>query len=218
MKKLAPLGSLDSSPLGKIGVSEKQSLGSINKKPIGSLDKKPLSSLKSLEKSSFESMSIDNAKDKPTSELLKKQNSHEKIVDEVEEQSSSESNKDCFDRHSEDIERSLSIGDPESHDAVESNFKRNEPQKALRFGTNRSFLKSEAIVSSVDEDESEPSPHKGILSVKGILKSSPSKNKVDENFTEGQGKTLRQAMIQRDEKRIMFDLDANIEFTSEVNH
>ena len=44
-------------------------------------------------------------------------------------------------------------------------------------------------------------------SQRGILKSQTQQHDV----------LLRQAMIQREEKRIMFDLGSNIEFASEVN-
>ena len=69
-------------------------------------------------------------------------------------------------------------------------------------GLGRSFLKTE----SQEKDDSEQNSVRSGGSQKGILKSQQQHDVL-----------LRQAMIQRDEKRIMFDLGSNIEFASEVN-
>ena len=67
----------------------------------------------------------------------------------------------------------------------------------------RSFLKTESQESLERKDDSEQNSIRSGGSQRGILKSQ-------------HDVILRQAMRERDEKRIMFDLGSNIEFASEV--
>ena len=71
-------------------------------------------------------------------------------------------------------------------------------------GLGRSFLKTESEESLERRDDSEQNSIRSGGSQKGILKSQ-------------HDVILRQAMRERDEKRIMFDLGSNIEFASEVS-
>ena len=70
-------------------------------------------------------------------------------------------------------------------------------------GMGRSFLKTESQESLERKDDSEQNSIRSGGSQRGILKSQ-------------HDVILRQAMRERDEKRIMFDLGSNIEFASEV--
>ena len=79
--------------------------------------------------------------------------------------------------------------------------------KGLKLGMGKTFLKSDSIDSSDHRDNSEQNSVRSTGSQKGILKSQINEN--PENI-------LRQAMMQREEKRIMFDLGANMEFATEV--
>ena len=244
LKKLAPLGSLDRSPLGSLdkpslGSIDKQSvdrssadshsgssgrpiefnpkrlnkpiLGNIDQKVLGSLDK---SSLSSIEKS-------------PLGSPLRKPRARDFIKENTE---------------SKETEHDLvkQIGDPKvllsspAHSQSSSTVSV-PPRNSLTFGSNRSFLKTSTAVYSEDEEEvSKSSVNKdehfesrdkanahlderaSESPVRGILKSSPAKSNTSKDTETQHTKTLRQAMLQRDEKRIMFDLDKNIEFTSEV--
>ena len=84
---------------------------------------------------------------------------------------------------------------------------RNVPGKLALGGLGRSFLKTESEESVERRDDSEQNSVRSGGSQRGILKSQTQQHDV----------LLRQAMIQREEKRIMFDLGSNIEFASEVN-
>ena len=84
---------------------------------------------------------------------------------------------------------------------------RNVSGKLALGGLGRSFLKTESEESVERRDDSEQNSVRSGSSQRGILKSQTQQHDV----------LLRQAMIQREEKRIMFDLGSNIEFASEVN-
>ena len=83
---------------------------------------------------------------------------------------------------------------------------RNAPGKLALGGLGRSFLKTESEESVERREDSEQNSVRSGGSQRGILKSQTQQHDV----------LLRQAMIQREEKRIMFDLGNNIEFASEV--
>ena len=83
---------------------------------------------------------------------------------------------------------------------------RNAPGKLALGGLGRSFLKTESEESVERREDSEQNSVRSGGSQRGILKSQAQQHDV----------LLRQAMIQREEKRIMFDLGNNIEFASEV--
>ena len=76
--------------------------------------------------------------------------------------------------------------------------------RGLKLGMGKSFLKTESTESLDHRDSSEQNSVRSTSSQKGILK------------TQTPETLLRQAMMQRDEKRIMFNLGANMEFASEV--
>ena len=80
--------------------------------------------------------------------------------------------------------------------------------KGLKLGMGKTFLKSDSLESGEHRDSSEQNSVRSTGSQRGILKSQSNEN--PENI-------LRQAMMQREEKRIMFDLGANMEFTTEVD-
>ena len=85
------------------------------------------------------------------------------------------------------------------------------PKKAsrpLKLGMGKSFLKTDSMESLEQKDNSDQTSIRSSGSQKGILKTQP----VQSNDA-----LIRQAMMQREEKRIMFNLGANIEFASEVN-
>ena len=84
---------------------------------------------------------------------------------------------------------------------------RNVPAKLALGGLGRSFLKTESEESVERREDSEQNSVRSSGSQRGILKSQTQQHDL----------LLRQAMIQREEKRIMFDLGNNIEFASEVN-
>ena len=86
----------------------------------------------------------------------------------------------------------------------EKNLSPKKNLKGLKLGMGKTFLKSESLESLEHRDSSEQNSVRSTSSQKGILKSH---NKET---------LLRQEIMQRDEKRIMFNLGANIEFASEV--
>ena len=103
------------------------------------------------------------------------------------------------------------IGKQNSRDSDTSSPARPQTERPLGKlaigGLGRSFLKTESQESLERRDDSEQNSIRSGGSQKGILKSQQQQDVL-----------LRQAMIQRDEKRIMFDLGSNIEFASEVSH
>ena len=227
--KLAPLGSLDKPSLASL---DKHSLGSLdrssvesekshsvpidkpdvlppkrlNNKPLlGNIDQKFLGSLDKSSLSSVEKLSTASPTRKPRArDFIRGSplNSPKHL------QESEEDNKIRIGNPN------IQIGSPANspNSSVLSGPTRNN----LRFGSSKSFLKAESVDNPVDDEASvsEHFSYKDGANVKGILKSSPAKSKDNDNAENV--KTLRQAMLQREEKRIMFDLDANIEFASEV--
>ena len=241
LKKLAPLGSLDKSPFGSIDKPalssiDKQSLdrssadshsGSfgrpndlipnrLNKPLLGSIDQKALNSI--------DKSSISSKEKSPIVSPLRKPRARDKLKEESENDS--------------DLDQKIQIGDSKllqgspTH-SQSSSLISAPPKNSLRIGSNRSFLKTNIVVNSEEEEEISKSSvieeepfdlkdrarkykeEQGSESpVRGILKGSPAKSNSTKDPESA--KTLRQAMLQRDEKRIMFDLDKNIEFASEV--
>ena len=108
-----------------------------------------------------------------------------------------------------DIGKQTSTTSTTSKDVEASNTgkPRNVPGKLALGGLGRSFLKTESEESVERREDSEQNSVRSGGSQRGILKSQAQQHDV----------LLRQAMIQREEKRIMFDLGNNIEFASEVN-
>ena len=226
LKKLAPLSSLDKPSLGSFdkpsqgsndrsdveselshagsnekmnlfptkGLNSKPLLGKIDQKVLGSIDR---SSLSSVEKVSSSSSPLR----KPRARDFIKEVSHNSP------------------RHEQELDkgRKIQIGDPNiSADSPISSLVSGPTKNSLRFGSNKSFLKADSADKSEIDEDSEHVGYKDTASVRGILKSSPAKIKNDIDVENA--RTLRQAMLQREEKRIMFDLDANIEFASEVQN
>ena len=105
-----------------------------------------------------------------------------------------------------DIGRQTSSATSSSKDSEARSPARNVPGKLALGGLGRSFLKTESEESVERRDDSEQNSVRSSGSQRGILKSQTQQHDV----------LLRQAMIQREEKRIMFDLGSNIEFASEV--
>ena len=244
LKKLAPLGSLDKSPFGSI---DKPALGSIdnqsldrssadshsgsfgrpnelipnrlNKPLLGSIDQKALNSI--------DKSSISSKEKSPIVSPLRKPRARDKLKEERENV-----------ENDSDLDQKIQIGDSKllqgspTH-SQSSSLISAPPKNSLRIGSNRSFLKTNIVVNSEEEEEISKSSvieeeqfdlkgraqkfkeEQGSESpVRGILKGSPAKSNSTKDPESA--KTLRQAMLQRDEKRIMFDLDKNIEFASEV--
>ena len=79
--------------------------------------------------------------------------------------------------------------------------------RPLKLGMGKSFLKTDSMESLDQKDNSDQASIRSTGSQKGILKTQP---------LQSNDALIRQAMMQREEKRIMFNLGANIEFASEV--
>ena len=240
LKRLAPLGSLDKPSLGSL---EKPALGSLDRPTLSSFDKHSLdkssaeSNVSSIEKpnafapkrlnskpllgnidqkvlGSLDRSSVSSVDKAPSGSPVRKPRARD-LINESPEHISSHNAKD-------EKVKVVQIGDPNKllnspGHSQSSSVLSGPPRNSLKIGSNRSFIKTSSVVNSVDSEVSELLPFKDGSPVRGILKSSPAKIKDDGGTDPQHVKTLRQAMIQRDEKRIMFDLAANIEFASEVS-
>ena len=190
MMPLAPLGPIaNKKPLPLPPLKKLSPLGSIDTQPLASLDHKPLGGIG--RRSSGEKSSVSSF-DKDKSSLLVNPNPGLK--------KSPDAAKDNV----------------EDSDNANVSPKRSQ-RKGLRLGLGKTFLKSESLESLEARDSEDQnsavsggsgSARAGAGAGAGILKA-------------GAGETssslLRQAMMQREEKRIMFDLGANVEFASEVS-
>ena len=109
----------------------------------------------------------------------------------------------------------------------ESNTPENQNEKTQLSlaGKGNNFLKTTHTGErGNDEEDQFPETYTVVhdseqeLNVKSILKMSTTKVSIasDSGTQSQQTKTLRKSMIQREDKRIMFNLDANVEFVTEV--
>ena len=186
MMPLAPLGPIaNKKPLPLPPLKKLSPLGSIDTQPLASLDHKPLGGIG--RRSSGEKSSVSSF-DKDKSSLLVNPNPGFK--------KSPDAAKDNV----------------EDSDNTNVSPKRSQ-RKGLRLGLGKTFLKSESLESleARDSEDQNSAVSGGSGSARagaGILKAGAG---------ESSSSLLRQAMMQREEKRIMFDLGANVEFASEVS-
>ena len=189
MMPLAPLGPIaNKKPLPLPPLKKLSPLGSIDTQPLASLDHKPLGGIgrrSSGEKSAVSSFD----KDKP-SLLVNPNPGLKKGPDAAKDNSNVE-------------------------DSDNTNVSpRRSQRKGLRLGLGKTFLKSESLESLEARDSEDQ--NSAVSGGSGSARAGAGAGILKAGAGESSSSLLRQAMMQREEKRIMFDLGANVEFASEV--